>query len=379
MAYELSPLQQQVRDLARDFARRYLAPKAAEIDRQSRFPKETIQELGRLQFMGLAYPEEWGGAGLDSVSEALVVEEVSYACAATASILTAHYLGIDGIFLHGSPAQKEGYLAPACRGEKLAAFCLTEPDAGSDVASGSASAVRDGDGWVLNGTKHFISNAADADFLVAYVMTDRSRGSRGMSAFIVDQGAPGLRIAPPDLKLGIRAASTHRVVFDNCRVPGDHLVGAEGSGFKIAMQVLDRGRIGIAAMGVGIAQAALDAAVGYAKSRQVFGAPLADHQGIAWMIAEMAADVEVARLVALNAAEARDRGVRISKEAAVAKLFTSEAAHRVVHKALQIHGGLGYMQDLPLERYYRDQRILEIFEGTSQVQKMVIARAVLGS
>jgi len=377
MAFELTELQQQIKGVAHDFAVRYLAPKAAEIDRENRFPEETVQELRRLDFMGLAYPEEWGGAGLDSETEALVVEEVTYGCAATGSILTAHYLGMDGIFLRGTDAQKEAYLRPACLGEKLAAFCLTEPDAGSDVASGSTTAVRDGDHYVLNGTKHFISQAAQADFLVAYVMTDRSRGSRGMSAFIVEQGTPGLRIGPGDDKLGIRAARTYRVVFDDCRVPAENLLGAEGEGFKIAMQVIDRGRIGIAAMGVGLAQAALDAAVGYARQRVVFGAPIAQHQGIQWMIAEMATDVEVARAITLRAARAKDRGGRISREAAIAKLFASEACRRVVHKALQIHGGMGYMKELPLERFYRDQRILEIFEGTSEVQKMVIARAVL--
>ncbi|MCL6577291.1 acyl-CoA dehydrogenase family protein [Kyrpidia sp.] len=356
----------------------YLAPKASEIDEQNRFPVETVRELAKLGFMGIAYPEEWGGAGADSLTEAIVVEEISYGCAATGSILTAHYLGLDGIFLYGNDEQKNTWLTPACDGRKLAAFCLTEPGAGSDVASVLTTAVLDGDEYVINGTKHFITNAAYADFLVVYAMTDRSQRNRGLSAFIVDKGTPGLSFGSGDNKMGIRAARTYEVIFDNCRVPKANRIGKEGEGFKIAMQVIDRGRIGVAAMAVGLSQAALDAAVAYAKQRVVFGHPIAEYQGIQWMIAEMAADVVTARAITYEAAELRDSGLRISKEAAIAKLFASEAAYRVVHKAVQIHGGSGYMKEYPVERFYRDQRILELFEGTSQVQKMVIARHVFG-
>jgi len=369
--------QQDLRKMVREFSREVLAPRAAEIDEKNEFPLDNIKKLAEIDMMGIAYPEEYGGAGADSISEAIAVEEITYGCAATGSILTAHYLGYDGIYLFGTEEQKQKYLVPACRGEKLAAFCLTEPDAGTDAGSSRATAVLDKDEYVLNGVKHFITNGAYADFMLVFAMTDRSKGNRGLSAFIVEKGTPGLIYGSGDDKMGIRGARTHEIIFENCRVTKENLVGQEGQGFKIAMTVVDRGRVGIAAMAIGLAQAALDAATSYAKERVVFGQPIANYQGIQWMLAEMATDLEAARWLTYYAASLKDTGARISKEVAMAKLFASEVCQRVVHKAVQIHGGYGYMKEYPVERFYRDQRILEIFEGTSQVQKMVISGHLL--
>ncbi|ERI07384.1 acyl-CoA dehydrogenase family protein [Aneurinibacillus aneurinilyticus] len=378
MNFELTQEQKSIRAMVRDFSREVLQPKAAELDEQNRFPVEHIGRLAELGLLGIAYPEKDGGVGADSVAEAIAVEEITYACAATGSILTAHYLGIDGLFLAAGDEQRQTYLVPGCSGEKLYAFCLTEPNGGTDVASMKTNARLDGNEYVLNGTKHFITNGAEADVLVVYAKTDTSAGSRGISAFIVEKGTPGLTYGAGDDKMGIRGARTHEVIFDNCRIPKENLVGQEGDGFKIAMTVVDRGRIGIAAMAVGLSQAALDTATAYAKERIAFGKPISEYQGLQWMLAEMAADVETARLYTYYAASLKDReGYRLSKEAAVAKLIASEASHRVVHKAVQIHGGFGYMKEYPVERMYRDQRILEIFEGTSQVQKMVITHHLL--
>lgn len=369
--------QNEIRKMVREFAKGVLAPRAAEIDSTNEFPIDNIRELAKHDLMGIAYPEEDGGAGADAVSEAIAVEEVSAACLATGSILTAHYLGFDALYLAGNEAQKKKYLFPAYTGEKLAAFCLTEPDAGTDMSSNKTTAVLDGEDYILNGVKHFITNGAYADFLTVFAMTDKSLGTKGMCAFVVEKGTPGLEYGTGDDKMGIRGARTHEIIFKDCRVPKENLIGAEGDGYKIALHVIDRGRVGIAAMAVGLAQAALDGAVKYAKEREVFGQAISNYQGIQWMIAEMATDVEAARMLTYYAAGLKESGKRFSKEAAMAKLFASEASNRVVNKALQIHGGYGYMKEYTVERLYRDQRILEIFEGTSQVQKMVISSHIL--
>lgn len=377
MNFELTEEQKDLKEILHKYATEVLAPRAVEIDKNNRFPKETIKELAEQDLMGIAYPEEYGGAGADSVTEAIAVEEIAYGCGATASILTGHYLGFDALYLAGTPEQKEEYLKPACLGEKLAGFALTEPGSGSDAGASSTTAVEDGDSYVLNGTKHFITNAADADFLIAFAMTDKPKKTHGMTAFIVPKGTPGCSIGAGDDKMGIRGGRTWEVIFDHCRIPKKNIVGELNHGFKLAMQVIDRGRTGIAAMSVGIAQAALDMAVSYAKERIVFGERLADFQGLRWMLAEMEADVEAARYLTYYASSLKDKHIRFSKEASCAKLFASEAAHRVVDKALQIHGGYGYMKEYPIERLYRDQRITEIFEGTSQIQKIVIAGQLL--
>lgn len=377
MDFKLTEEQQDLRDVLHKYAVDVLAPRAVEIDKENRFPKETIKELADQDLMGIAYPEEYGGAGADSICEAIAVEQVAYGCGATASILTGHYLGFDALYLAGTEEQKKTYLTAACSGKMLAGFCLTEPNSGSDAGSSSTTAVKDGDDYILNGTKHFISNAADADFLIAFAMTDKPKTTHGMTAFLVTPDLPGFKIGAGDDKMGIRGARTWEVIFDHCRVPAKNVVGEINHGFKLAMQVIDRGRTGIAAMSVGIAQAALDMAVSYAKQRVVFGSPLSEFQGIRWMLAEMEADVQAARYLTYYASSLKDSGRRFSKEAACAKLFASEAAHRVVDKALQIHGGYGYMKEYPIERLYRDQRILEIFEGTSQIQKIVISGQLL--
>ncbi|RFA33189.1 acyl-CoA dehydrogenase [Virgibacillus dokdonensis] len=366
-----------IRSMVREYAKNILAPRAKELDEKNAFPLEHIKSMGELGLLGIAYPEEFGGVGADSITEAIAVEEITYGCAATGSILTAHYLGVDGLFLAGSVEQKKEYLTPGCKGEKLFAFGLTEPIGGTDVGSMKTTAVKDGDDYVLNGMKHFITNGKYADIIVVYAKTDTSKGNKGISAFIVENGTEGLSFGVGDDKMGIRGATTDEVIFENCRIPKENLLGEEGDGFKLAMQVVDRGRIGIAAMAVGLSQAALDAAVQYAKERPAFGNPIAEYQGLQWMMAEMKADLEVSRMYTYYAASLKDNGGRISQEAAIAKLITSEASQRIVHKAVQIHGGYGYMKEFPVERYYRDQRILEIFEGTSQIQKIVIANHLL--
>lgn len=366
-----------IRSMVREYAKNVLAPRAKELDEKNAFPLEHIKSMGELGLLGIAYPEEFGGVGADSITEAIAVEEITYGCAATGSILTAHYLGVDGLFLAGSVEQKKEYLTPGCKGEKLFAFGLTEPIGGTDVGSMKTTAVKDGDDYVLNGMKHFITNGKYADIIIVYAKTDTSKGNKGISAFIVENGIEGLSFGVGDDKMGIRGATTDEVIFENCRIPKENLLGEEGDGFKLAMQVVDRGRIGIAAMAVGLSQAALDAAVQYAKERPAFGNPIAEYQGLQWMMAEMKADLEVSRMYTYYAASLKDNGGRISQEAAIAKLITSEASQRIVHKAVQIHGGYGYMKEFPVERYYRDQRILEIFEGTSQIQKIVIASHLL--
>lgn len=377
MNFEYSEEQLAFKNTVHDYAVEVLAPRAVEIDKNNEFPVETIKELAKYDLMGIAYPEELGGVGADGVCEAIVVEEITYGCAATASILTGHYLGFDALYLRGNDEQKRKYLTPALKGEKLAAFCLTEPDSGSDAGASRTSAVRDGDYYILNGTKHFITNAAHADFMVVFAMTDRSKKTRGMTSFVVEKDTPGMTIGSGDDKMGIRGARTWEVIFENCKVPAENRIGDENEGFKIAMQVVDRGRIGIAAMGVGLAQAALDAALKYAKERVVFNNTVSSYQGIQWMLAEMATDVEAARWLTYYAAHLKESGKKFSKEAAMAKLFAAEVSQRVVHKALQIHGGYGFMKEYPIERMYRDQRILEIFEGTSQIQKIVIANNLI--
>lgn len=378
MNFNLTDEQISIREMVREFTKEVIEPKAAEIDENNRFPSEHIPKMAELGLLGIAYPEEDGGVGADSISEAIAVEEITYGCAATGSILTAHYLGIDSLYLAANKEQREKYLVPGCRGEKLFAFCLTEPSGGTDVGSMRTTAKLEGDHYVLNGSKIFITNAGYADTLVVYAKTDATKGNRGISAFIVEKDTPGLSFGAGDDKMGIRGARTNEVVFENCVIPKENLVGEEGDGFKIAMQVVDRGRIGIAAMAIGLSQAALDEAVKYSKEREAFGKSISEYQGLQWMIAEMETELQVGRLYTYFAASLKDKpGYRLSKEASIAKLFTTEASNRIVHKAVQIHGGYGYMKEYKVERLYRDQRILEIFEGTSQVQKMVISNHVL--
>ena len=377
MNFNYTDDQLEIRRMVRDFAQGYLAPKAEEIDVSNRFPMDNVKALAEQDLMGIAYPEELGGGGADAISEAIAVEEISAACAATGSIITGHYLGFDALYLQGNDEQKEKWLRPALEGEKYAAFCLTEPAGGSDMTSNRTTAVEDGDSYVINGVKHFITGGAHCDFLTCFAMTDRSLGKRGMTCFVVEKGTPGVEIASEDNKMGIRGARTAEIVFKNCRVPKENMVGTVGGGYKLALEVIDRGRIGIAAMAVGVSQAAFDMAVKYAKEREVFGRSISKFQGIQWMIADIGTQLEAARMLTYYAADLKDRGVPFTKEASMAKLFAAEASHKIVDTALQIHGGYGYMKEYPIERLYRDQRILELFEGTSQIQKIVIAGQIL--
>lgn len=377
MEFKYTEDQIALRRAVREWAQSYLAPKAAELDLNNRFPTETIKALGEQDLMGLAYPEELGGAGYDAISEAIAMEEISAACAATGSIITGHYLGFDALYLAGTPEQKEKWLRPALEGEKYAAFCLTEPAGGSDMTANKTTAVEDGDCYVLNGVKHFITGGAHADFLCTFAYTDRSAGKKGFTCFVVEKGTPGFEIASEDDKMGIRGARTAEVVFKDCRVPKENIVGEIGGGYRLALDVVDRGRIGIAAMSVGIGQAALDLAIKYAKEREVFGRPISKFQGIQWMLADAATQLEAARMLTYYAADLKEQGVPFTKQASMAKLFAAEASHKVVDTALQIHGGYGYMKEYPIERIYRDQRIVELFEGTSQVQRIVIAGQLL--
>lgn len=378
MNFKMTDEQTQIRDMVKQFTKDVITPVAKEIDNENRFPAEHIPKMAELGLMGIAYPVEDGGVGADAISEAIAVEEITYGCAATGSILTAHYLGIDGLFLASNENQRKKYLIPGCQGEKLFAFCLTEPNGGTDVASMKTTAKLDGDNYILNGSKIFITNGANADVLVVYAKTDITKGSKGISAFIVEKNTPGLSFGASDNKMGIRGAKTDEVIFEDCIIPKENLVAEEGQGFKIAMQVVDRGRIGIAAMGLGLSQAALDESVNYSIEREAFDQRISEFQGIRWKMAEMKSDLAVGRLYTYYAASLKDKaGYRLSQEASVAKLFTAEAANSIVNKAVQIHGGYGYMKEYVVERLYRDQRILEIFEGTSEVQKMVIASYLL--
>ncbi|MBE3587720.1 MAG: acyl-CoA dehydrogenase [Thermoanaerobacteraceae bacterium] len=378
MDFRLTEEQELLRSTVREFAQTQLEPIAADLDETGRYPAEIIQQMARLDWLGIPYPEEYGGAGADYLSYVIAVEEISRSCASTGIILSAHTsLACAPIYQHGSEEQKRKFLVPLCQGEKLGAFCLTEPGAGTDAAAATTAAVLDGDEYVLNGSKIFITNGPVADIFVVFAMTDKSKGHRGMSAFIVPRETPGLKVGTHENKMGIRASQTSEITLRNCRVPKENLLGQEGKGFKIAMQTLDGGRIGVAAQALGIAQAALDESVKYSRERVQFGRPICANQAIQWMIADMATDVEAARFLVYHAAWCKDQGLPYTREAAMAKLFAAETAMRHTVKAVQIHGGYGYIKGYKVERLMRDAKITEIYEGTSEVQRMVISANVL--
>ncbi|MBQ2626411.1 MAG: acyl-CoA dehydrogenase family protein [Eubacterium sp.] len=378
--FQMTDDQRDIQNLAREFAEKEVAPIAAEIDVDGHFPQDTVDKLADLGFMGLCVPEEYGGVGLDSVAEALVVMELAKVCASTAVICSLHYMVSDIILEKGTEEQKENYLSRASEG-KLGCFCLTEPGAGTDAGGLKTTAVKDGDSYILNGTKCFITNAGpeQGDHFVVFALTDPEKKTHGgITAFLVDRDNPGLSIGKTEDKLGIRASKTSEVILEDCRVSEDAILGEIGEGFKIAMWGLDGGRIGIAAQAAGIAQGALAEAVNYANERVQFGKPLSKNQGLQWYIADMATRTEAARLLVLEAAQKRaDRDADAGCTAAMAKLFAGEAACYVTDLALQIHGGYGFIKEYPIERMYRDARITRIYEGTSEAQKMVISRAVL--
>jgi butyryl-CoA dehydrogenase len=379
MDFELNEEQRLVRDMVRDFAQKEIAPRTAQVDKSEEFPAENIRGMAELGLLGLPYPEKYGGGGGDYVSYAIAVEEIARACGSTALIYAAHVsLGCAPIDYFGTEEQKQRWLPHLCSGQGLAAFGLTEPEAGSDAGATRTTAVREGDDYVLNGSKMWITSGAIADVLVVTAKTDPAAGTRGISSFLVEKGTPGFIPGKNEPKMGLKGSVTSALAFENCRVPAASLLGKEGQGFKQALVTLDGGRISIGAMALGLAQAAFDQAVRYSKERVQFGQPIASFQAVQWMIADMATEIDAARMMVYRAAARKDAGKPFTKEAAMAKLYASEVAERAAFKALQIHGGYGYSREYPVERIYRDQRLCTIGEGTSEIQRLVIARQILG-
>ena len=386
MDLELTDEQRMIRDAARDFAVKEVEPKAAELDKSGRWPTELVARLGELGFMGIAVPTEHGGGGMDAICYALAMEEICRACASTGVIMSVNNsLYCDPILKYGNAAQKERWLAPYASGTKLGCFGLTEPMSGSDAQTMATVATKSADKWVINGSKNWITNGPAADTILVFAITERPAGGTAENpggkvkhtAFLVDRGTKGYTQATHDEKLGIHAAHSCTVFFENVEVSDEHRLGDEGSGFKIAMATLDGGRIGIAAQALGIARAAFEKAVAYSKERRSFGVPIAQHQAIQFKLADMATEIDAARLLIWRAASMKDRGVRHTPESAMAKLFASEMSTRVTHAAIQIHGGYGYSAEFDVERHYRDARITEIYEGTSEIQRIVIASSAL--
>ncbi len=378
MEIELNEEQRMLRDTCRDFADRELIPNARRWDREHQYPREAVHKAFELGLAGVAVPSEWGGAGMDNVAYALAIEEISRGDASVGVTLSVNNsLYCDPLLKYGGDAQKERWLKPFARGEKLGCFGLTEPQAGSDAAEQRTTATRKGDKYVINGTKNWITNGPVADAIVMFAMTDLRAGSKGITAFVVDTDTSGFLRQKPDEKLGICASPSCTIFFENMEVPLAQRLGEEGDGFKIAMSTLDGGRIGIAAQAVGIGVAAFEEARDYAKVRKTFDVPIAQHQAIQFMLADMATELDAARLLTLRAAALKDTGVRHSRESSMAKLYASEASNRVCDKAVQIHGGMGYSKELSVERHFRDARITEIYEGTSEIQRLVISNALL--
>ncbi len=378
MDFKLSEEQEILRETIRDFAKNEIAPVAAEMDAEAKFPRDIVMKLGELGFMGMMVPGEYGGSELDCVAYTIALEEISKACASTGvTVSVQNSLVCQPLLDHGSEDQKQKYLAPLASGKHLGAFSLTEPEAGSDVANVQTTAVLDGDHYVVNGTKIFVTTGGDADTILLFVSTDRAKKSKGMSALILEKDTPGFSLGKKEDKMGMRASNTYELVLENARIPKENLLGQEGEGIKIGLKALDGGRVGIAAQAVGIAQAALEASVEYSKQRKQFGKAICEFQSIQWMLADMATETDAARLLVWHAADLKDRGLRYTKEAAMAKLFASETAMRTAIKAVQILGGYGYMKDYPVERNFRDAKLTEIYEGTSEIQRLVIAASLL--
>ena len=375
----LTPEQEMIRDTLRHFARERLAPNAAEWERSRTFPREALADLADLGVMGMVVPERWGGAGLDYLSMVLAIEEIAAGHGATSTIVCVQNSLACGITLnYGNDSQKERYLTRLARGEWLGCFCLTEPHTGSDAAALRTTARRDGDHWVLNGTKQFITTGKEGQLAIVFAVTDPSAGKKGISCFLVPTDTPGYIVARLEEKMGQHASDTAQILFENCRIPVENLLGQAGEGYKIALSNLEAGRIAIGAQSVGMARAAFEAAVGYAKEREAFGVPIVQHQAVLFRLADMATQIEVARQMIWHAASLRDANRPCLKEASMAKLFASEMAERVCSDAIQIHGGYGYSTDFPVERIYRDVRVTQIYEGASDIQRLVIGLAVLG-
>ncbi|MEW5830656.1 MAG: acyl-CoA dehydrogenase [Chloroflexota bacterium] len=372
-----------IRDAARDFARKEIAPIAAEFDESGEFPMATIKKMGEMGFMGIEVPEAYGGAGMDTLSYVLALEEICKADAAHGVVMSVNNsLYCHGILKFGTEEQKQKFLTPIASGQSIGAYSLTEPMSGSDAGTMRSRAVRDGDFYILNGRKSWVTSGPVADYVVVFTVTDPAKGPKGITAFVVESNTPGFSKGKKEPKLGIRASATSELIFEDCRVPAANRLGEEGEGFKIAMTVLDVGRIGIASQALGIAEAAYEASVAYAREREAFGQKIGEFQGISFKIADMKTRIEASRLLTYQAALAKERskttGERFTMQSAMAKLFASETAMFVTHAALQIHGGMGYSKELPVERYFRDAKITEIYEGTSEIQRMVISRSELG-
>ena len=380
MRLALTDEQELIQATAREFAQSEIRPIAAEIDRDCRFPHETAKKMGELGLMGIAVPERWGGAGADTVSYVVALEEIAKACASHAVIMSVNNsLYGDPLLKFGTDAQRERFLAPVASGHVIGCFALTEPQAGSDAANQATTARRHGDHYVLTGRKLFISNGREASLALVFAQTDRSQAHRGISAFVVEKGTPGFSVSKTEDKLGIRASDTAELVFDECRVPAANRIGEEGQGFRIALTAIDGGRIGIAAQAVGIAAGAYERALAYARERKAFGVAIGEHQMVQWMLADMTTAIDGARLMTLKAATLKDGGRPFTKEASMAKLFAAEMAMKVTTDAVQVHGGYGFIKEYEVERAFRDAKITAIYEGTSQIQKLVIAREVLGA
>jgi alkylation response protein AidB-like acyl-CoA dehydrogenase len=379
MDFQMTEEHQLIKQTVRDFAEKEIGPRAEEIDVTDQFPADIFKRMGELGLLGIPFAEAYGGSGGDYLSLLIALEEIARVSGSVAIILDAHTsLCCEPIYLFGTETQKKEYLPPLVRGEKIGAFGLTEPQAGSDAGATRTRAVRDGDSWVLNGQKQFITNGSIADVLVVTAKTDPNKGTRGISSFIIEKGTPGFQVGRDEKKMGLKGSVTSQLFFENCRIPVGNLLGKENEGFKQFLTTLDAGRLAISAMAVGLAQGAFDRSVAYAKEREQFDQPIAKFQAIQWMIADMATEIDAARLMVNRAAWLKGQGARFSKEAAMAKLFSTEVSERVCYKAIQIHGGYGYVRDYAVERMYRDQRLCAIGEGTNEIQRMVIARQVLG-
>jgi len=378
MDFSLNEEHKMIRDMARAFAQKEVAPTAAEMDQKGEFPSRHLPKMAELGLLGMMVPTEWGGSGLDTLAYVLALEEISAACASTSvtmSVNNSLYCG--PILKFGNDAQKEKYLKPFASGQKLGAYALSEPGTGSDAANQQTTAVQKGDKWILNGRKNFITNGPHADAMIVYAMNDKEKRHKGISAFIVEKNFPGFAVGKVEKKLGICASSTSEIVLDNCEVPEANLLGQVGQGFTIAMSTLDSGRIGIGTQALGIARAAYEAARKYSTEREAFGKKIYEFGAIEGYLADMATDIDASRLLVHRAAWLKDQGQPFGKEASMAKLFASETAMRVTDKAIQIHGGYGYIKDYPVERHYRDAKITEIYEGTSEIQRLVICRHVI--
>lgn len=379
MPFELSDEQLMIRTMVRDLAREFILPTAMERDRSKAFPSENLRKMGELGLMGMMVPPKYNGSGADTLSYVLALQEIAYACASTAVVMSVHNsIVCEAINRFGTEAQKEVYLKPLAAGRIIGAFAMTEPQAGSDPVGQSTRASRDGDDYVVNGTKRFITTGKNAGLTIITAKTDKDKKHKGISAFIVAKGTKGFGVGKTEEKMGLCASDTTDLIFEDCRIPSKDRLGKEGDGFKIAMTLLDCGRIGIAAQSIGVAQAALDAAVSYAGEREQFGQPISKFQGLRWMLADMATELEAARQLTFFAAAKKDRGEKYTLEASMAKLFASEMVNRLTARALQIHGGYGYTKEYPVERFYRDARVFTIYEGTSEIQRVVIANHILG-